>query len=160
MRWSSFVVLGVVTGACGGEGGITPPDCELPGQVVIEGTLDGEPILMELWGMEFINEVLSTGPHLQITFSDTGGDRLDLEYHPLDRHNKADARGYIDFSESGGLVVGNCQVTSFFSSIEFDEVDGGLTGGTFTMRGLHRMPFCQGDAVDGVLTGCFKLPAP
>lgn len=151
-------LLVLAAAACGGSPDEEIPVCTEAGSVAFAGELDGEEVSERLTTVAFTDEDL-TGPtrSLEIAFSSTGLARIALEYgdEPDGGERTYAARGYIDLSERGGLVAGNCNIDGFISTVRFD-ADG--LGGTFTFRGLREQPFCDGRSMVGVINGCFRVP--
>lgn len=151
-------LLAVLAAACGG-GSEELPVCSTAGSIAFEGELDGEPIDVRLAMSSMSIEDLSGPTHnLELVVSSDGLDRLEIEFgddYDEDIDGYA-ARGFIMLAQQDGLVAGNCNIDSFVSTLRFDDDE--MTSGTFTLRGLHEQPFCDGALFTGVISGCFRAP--
>lgn len=144
--------------ACGGgDDDFSAPTCSA-GEMRLEGDVDGhfESGQNGPTSYAFINALGDNLGTLVIEFP--SGDTLSLEWPDLVANGASvDARGAVDLSATSGLHVGNCADDGFPGTLRMDEEGG---GGAFQLNDLREgpSPYCDGAAVSGSITGCFKSP--
>ena len=100
-------------------------------------------------GHSFVNALGGRGM-LDVT-TDQGA--LSIEFDGLvSNGGSTSAFGWFQDDELA-LDVGNCETGGLVSTLSIDD-DG--DGGSFVLRDLRRAPYCDGEAVPGELSGCFR----
>jgi hypothetical protein len=153
----TLLTAGLLMCACGDdEEEVDYPECTVPEQLVLEGTLDGELINLRLdsEGHSFLNFGSEGSFEVFVPSSGTApyevAVRLDFE-NLLRRGGQVPARGVIELPEEG-IIAGNCAddgLTGYISQSD----DGNTT--RFVLRSLKAEPYCGGAARSGELRGCF-----
>ena len=144
----SLVVL--LLTACGS------PDDGNPGitcgeeQLKVVGTIDGVDVSLTR-ATTYYTFVNKLGDAPGTMDASTAQGMFSLEFNTLTADGQSSpARGSLVDSE-GPLSVGNCETGEFSSTLTMDANGKGLH---FTLRALHREPYCSAAAVTGELGGC------
>jgi hypothetical protein len=145
--------------ACGGSDDDAPVGGGLtcaPSELRVKGKLDGVDVSLvrPTNGYAFINKLSADSLGTLDVATEQGS--LSLEFNMLTANgDSSPARGSLVDAE-GSLSVGNCESGDFASTIAID-ADG--DGVHFTLRSLHREPYCTGAAASGQLDGCVHQSA-
>ena len=149
-----FVLLALVAACGGADDDFDAPTCA-PGEVVIEGTIDGGQESASLSGATsyiFVNALSGELGSLTVTFGD---DMLFLEWPDLVANgDSVDARGAVAVSS---LSYGNCDDDGFPGTLRMNDEGG---GGAFRLTALRPDADCAAPEVSGELTGCFESTNP
>ena len=146
-------LLLVLAAGCGGDD-FDPPACE-DGEAVIEIHGDGElsETTASITGHIFVNKLSEEDPG-SLVLSLAGDDTVWLEWDELVANGgSVDARGGVDFSASGGEVLGNCESDGTPGTLILDE-DG--DGGAFHIERLRPGADCAAAVADADIVGCFR----
>lgn len=169
MRWMNCLIACLLVCACGEDNEGTPPpddkvtypECSVSGELVLEGTLDGQPINVRkaTSGYTFLNAGIS-GEQARLELSAPTPEWkvvVRVEFEKLLAHGgEVPARGVVELS-SEGVVAGNCSGDGFPGRIAQSQ-DGDTTN--FVLRMLKAQPFCGGAARSGELRGCILRTRP
>jgi hypothetical protein len=148
------LLLALFAACGGGDDDFDAPTCA-PGEVAIEGTVDGGQESARLSGATsyiFVNALSGELGSLSVAFGD---DMLFLEWPDLVANgDSVDARGAALVSS---LSYGNCDDDGFPGTLRMN-AEGG--GGTFRLTALRPGADCTAAEVSGELTGCFESSNP
>lgn len=162
-RFACLLLTGVL--ACNGDEGDdtdTPssyPSCAA-GEIAIEGTVDGADVSARFvydgsyaWVNDLDDEDEEPGT---LDIHDAANGALHLEWFGLLANGAStDARGFVDLSPSGGPNYGNCETQELTGTITAG--DDGVPG-TFVLRDVRAAPYCEQDALEGEIVGCWTEP--
>lgn len=165
MKWMSYAVAALLLSACGDDdaedGAVDYPECTVAEQLVLEGTLDGQPVSVrkDVSGHIFVN-VTSSGPGrldlLEAAQDGTSGStrlgRLEFE-KTLVYGGQVSVRGVIELTGEG-VIAGNCENDGLPGLIAQNKEGDTLS---FVLRGLKSQPYCGAAARSGELRGCIKF---
>ena len=149
------IILAMCLAACGGgDDDFEAPSCA-DGEVRIEGTVDGESVSdvrTSNNGYIFVNALNDDEGQLDVLFGESGEEILQLRWPDLVANgHSVEARGLVGYTD---LSVGTCEDDGYPGILRMDDEGG---GGTFLLQDLRAGPVpCEGDPVDGELTGCFR----
>ncbi len=156
MKMTVPLLLALCSCACGGEGSSGdggqdggPPVCT-GAELRVRGTLDGVGVdqRAEVAGQYLVNTPGDLGCYMNV-YMQAGG-RLRLEWpETLPVGTSRPASGSVNLEAQGGINVGNCSGGELVSELTLRE-----DGVDFTLRQLHRAPYCGGESVAGELAGC------
>jgi hypothetical protein len=161
MKRAVLALTSVLALACGGDDGgasiADAPTCN-PGELKIEGTLDGTLANVSMTGYNvynFTNAVGSANGFLNVGFPT--GENLLLEFPDFTNEGKkVSARAFVDFVDSGGPFGGFCDTMSEYASDLVVPKEGKQY--EFRITRLRATdPFCASDSayLEGELVGCF-----
>lgn len=155
MRVMSGLALAVLVSACGGGDDFEPPVCA-PGELAVEGTVDGEAVSIRVASAGHVwSNIPSESDNAYLEVYGAGREPiLRIEWdRTVARGQTTDAFGYVNLpSGSGSLHVGNCADDGFASL-----VTSRAEGADFLLRDLRAGPPCEGEAVGGELAGCLTF---
>lgn len=169
MRWMSCLVACLLVCACGEDNEEVPPpedkvvypECSVSGELVLEGTLDGQPINIRkaTSGHLFFNAGIS-GEQARLELTAPTPEwkvvvRIEFEKLLL-RGGEVPARGVVELS-SEGAVAGNCSGDGLPGRLVQSQ-DGDTN--QFVLRMLKAQPFCGGAERSGELRGCILNRSP
>jgi hypothetical protein len=136
--------------ACGSSDDDNPGIACGEEQLKVTGTIDGLDVSLTraTTSYTFINK-LGDAPGAMDASTEQG--ILSLEFNTSTANGQSSpARGSLVDAE-GSLSVGNCATGEFSSTLTMDASGNGIH---FTLRALHREPYCSAAAVTGELGGC------
>ncbi|MFP2907439.1 hypothetical protein ACLESD_20795 [Pyxidicoccus sp. 3LFB2] len=159
----SYLAAGLLVCACGEDERpedevVDYPECSVEEQLVLEGTLDGQPInvRMDSYGHSFSNLGAGGSSHFEIFGPPADASPysvlLRIDFDKVVRNGRqVPARGVVELVDEG-VVAGNCEDDGFTGLIAQSD-DGETT--SFVLRNLKASPYCGGAARSGELRGCF-----
>jgi hypothetical protein len=139
-------------GGDGGGGSASTPRCA-DGELRVVGSIDGEEVNIVRKVIE--HRFVSKSGELGTVDARTAKGTLSMVFEGVMVADSAssDARGAFVDAE-GAISVGNCETGDLVSSLTRYEDREGFD---FSLRDLHREPYCTGAEVSGVLNGCMSF---